>query len=169
MKHHSPLAGLYDRFTPRERLQLVLQAHARGDETERARLLRACPRRTYECADRTFTAELEAAWWVAETAWTIWREQQAPYQVALDRLGHALDLWHWWLRGYVHGSNDAWHAAGQAGVRFEVEGRDPTDAEIEAIAQDLAAEYLPAELFASVDAQLALLKAVPVGLVVCHA
>jgi hypothetical protein len=37
MKLSGALMGLYDQFTPRERLQLVLQAHARGDETERAR------------------------------------------------------------------------------------------------------------------------------------
>jgi hypothetical protein len=44
MKRGGALPGLYDRFSPRERLQLVLQAHARGDETERARLLLTCPR-----------------------------------------------------------------------------------------------------------------------------
>jgi hypothetical protein len=49
-------------------------------------------------------------------------------------------------------------------VRFDVEGHEPTDAELEAIAQDIAAEHIPIVLLAAVDIQLALLKAVPEGL-----
>jgi hypothetical protein len=86
------------------------------------------------------------------------------YEAALTRGEHYLDLMCWWLRGYIHGNNDAWTAAGQHGVRLDVDGREPTDAEIEAIAMELAGENLPAELLTSVDAQLALLKAVPLGL-----
>lgn len=47
-------ARLYDNFRPQERLVLVLEAMARGDETEADRLRHACPRKTYTGPDAAF-------------------------------------------------------------------------------------------------------------------
>ena len=47
-------ARLYENFRPRERLVLVLEAMARGDEAEADRLRHACPRKTYTGPDAAF-------------------------------------------------------------------------------------------------------------------
>ena len=49
------IARLYDQLNPRERLALVLEARARGDETEEQRLRSTCPRRVYSMPDAAFT------------------------------------------------------------------------------------------------------------------
>ena len=49
------IARLYDQLTPKERLALVLEAKARGDETEEQRLRSTCPRRVYSMPDAAFT------------------------------------------------------------------------------------------------------------------
>ena len=46
--------GLYEQFKPEERLTLLLEALARGDEAEVDRLLRSCPRKDYRCPDAEF-------------------------------------------------------------------------------------------------------------------
>ena len=48
------IARLYDQLNPKERLALVLEAKARGDETEEQRLRSACPRRVYSMPDAAF-------------------------------------------------------------------------------------------------------------------
>ncbi len=60
------LARYYDALTPQERLVLLLQARARGDEREAERLLRTCPRRRYSQREVAFTIRvmmLEAIVW----------------------------------------------------------------------------------------------------------
>jgi hypothetical protein len=47
----NPLAKLYDRLTPRERLPLLIAAAARGDDTEAQRLADAAPRACYGLPD----------------------------------------------------------------------------------------------------------------------
>jgi hypothetical protein len=47
-------ASNYDQLTPKERLNLVIQAAARGDEAEVARLHTTCPRRNYVELDSFF-------------------------------------------------------------------------------------------------------------------
>jgi len=52
------LARYYDALTPQERLVLLLQARARGDEREEERLLRSCPRRHYSMREAAFTVRV---------------------------------------------------------------------------------------------------------------
>ena len=47
-------AGLYDHFSPQERLVLLLEAMARGDEAEARRLRSSCPRKDYRGPDAAF-------------------------------------------------------------------------------------------------------------------
>ena len=50
-----PLTHLYDRFTPTERVQLLLAALARGDELELGRLQQTCPWKFYRQRDAAYT------------------------------------------------------------------------------------------------------------------
>jgi len=52
------LARYYDALTPQERLVLLLQARARGDEREEERLLRSCLRRHYSMREEAFTVRV---------------------------------------------------------------------------------------------------------------
>jgi hypothetical protein len=56
MANHTVPGGgkLYDQFAPRERLVLLLEAMARGDDAETLRLRRSCPRKTYTGPDAAF-------------------------------------------------------------------------------------------------------------------
>jgi hypothetical protein len=51
------LAKLYGHLTPRERLPLIMAAHARGDEAERDRLVRSAPCVGYSVPDHYGLAE----------------------------------------------------------------------------------------------------------------
>jgi hypothetical protein len=55
-----PLAKSYDKLNPRERLQLVLAAHARQDAADVDRLLEACAMKTYRMRDASFGDAYEA-------------------------------------------------------------------------------------------------------------
>ncbi|MDB5328917.1 MAG: hypothetical protein JWP03_68 [Phycisphaerales bacterium] len=52
---------LYETFAPKERLVLLLEAKARGDEGETMRLWRSCPRKTYSGPDAAFDDRRELA------------------------------------------------------------------------------------------------------------
>src|SRR5690348_6065451 len=61
-------ARLYATFRPQERLVLVLEAMARGDEAEAERLRHACPRKTYTGPDTAFDDRLHMALDIAAIA-----------------------------------------------------------------------------------------------------
>jgi hypothetical protein len=63
MANHTVPGGgkLYDQFAPKERLVLLLEAMARGDDAETMRLRRSCPRKTYSGPDAAFDDRLELA------------------------------------------------------------------------------------------------------------
>ena len=48
------LKKLYDRLTPEERFNLLIEAVARGDEVECRNLVESCPRLTYEMNDMAY-------------------------------------------------------------------------------------------------------------------
>jgi hypothetical protein len=48
------LTKLYDRLSPEERFKLVIEAIARGDETECRNLVKSCPRVLYEMNDMAY-------------------------------------------------------------------------------------------------------------------
>jgi len=54
------LAKLYDQFTGLERLRLVIEAKARGDEAEVAHLVQSCPRSHYSSGDHSYTVPMRA-------------------------------------------------------------------------------------------------------------
>ncbi|MCW2892952.1 MAG: hypothetical protein JWO75_2441 [Actinomycetia bacterium] len=63
MATHPIIGGgkLYETFAPKERLVLLLEAMARGDDGETMRLRRSCPRKTYTGPDAAFDDRLELA------------------------------------------------------------------------------------------------------------
>lgn len=54
------LIKLYDQFTGLERLRLVIEAQARGDEAEVARLVQFCPRVNYSSGDSAYMVPMRA-------------------------------------------------------------------------------------------------------------
>ena len=54
------LIKLYDQFTGLERLRLVIEAKARGDEAEVAHLVQSCPRANYSSGDNSYTVPMGA-------------------------------------------------------------------------------------------------------------
>ncbi len=55
------LANLYDQLTPEERFKLDVEAMARGDTEESARLVHTCPTRNYQMNEIGFTDRWQAA------------------------------------------------------------------------------------------------------------
>ncbi len=62
------LAKLYDQLTGPERLHLVIEAKARGDEIEVQRLVQSCPRANYNCGDDAYVTPMEATFSLVEAA-----------------------------------------------------------------------------------------------------
>src|SRR4051794_40015637 len=54
MKGDHRLDGGYEKFTAKERFELMIAAEARGDAAEAKRLVRLCPRETCTIADSRF-------------------------------------------------------------------------------------------------------------------
>ena len=52
---------LYEQFAPQERLTLILEALARGDQAEADRLSGSCPRKTYTMRDAAYGERLDTA------------------------------------------------------------------------------------------------------------
>ena len=61
MANAASSAAAYERFQPTERLVLLLEAMARGDQAEVERVRRTCPRRTYSQIDAAFQDRYELA------------------------------------------------------------------------------------------------------------
>ena len=55
------LAKFYDRLTPEERFKLLIEAIARGDETECRNLEKSCPRLVYEMNDAGYQDRVRAS------------------------------------------------------------------------------------------------------------
>jgi hypothetical protein len=62
------LAKLYDQLTGIERLRLVIEAEARGDDAEVDNLVRSCPRKHFSCGDDAYTVPLKATWELVQAA-----------------------------------------------------------------------------------------------------
>lgn len=52
---------VYPAITPDERFKLTMEAEARGDEEERKRLVKSCPKKDYRMNDAAFTNRIDAA------------------------------------------------------------------------------------------------------------
>jgi hypothetical protein len=55
------LTKLYDRFTPEERLRLMIESLARGDDEDTGRLIDSCPVKDYIQKDNAFVVPVKAA------------------------------------------------------------------------------------------------------------
>src|SRR4051794_26976328 len=75
---------LYDRFTPQERVALMLEAWARADTAEAGRLRESCPVRTYEATDAAFTDRMELSF-----------DKLAVVCIELSQYAGRLHLLHW--------------------------------------------------------------------------
>lgn len=134
---------LYERLTPEERFRLALEAMARDDEQEMRRLAESCPKKTYAIRDPAFTDLVDASRYLAFGFSLLWLDAYRLYlvlQAAAEAYFDALSLFTW---GYVLGANNAWKRAGKESVLFDVEGREPTDAELREVGLAAAIEGFP--------------------------
>jgi hypothetical protein len=60
------VAKFYDQLNGGERLRLVIEALARGDEMEVQRLVQSCPRRQYRGGDDTYAAPMRATFYLVQ-------------------------------------------------------------------------------------------------------
>lgn len=124
---------LYERLTPWERFLLTLESMARDDEQEMRRLAESCPKKIYTIRDPEFTDLIDASRYLAFGFSLLWIDAYRRY-LALEAAAKAyLDTLSFFVWGYVLGANNAWKRAGKEGVLFDVEGREPTNAELREI------------------------------------
>jgi hypothetical protein len=119
------LGGVYDRLTPEERLQLVLEAAARRDETEVERLANTCQRYRYTFVrnDPAFADRLRASRQITLCVCLMLMEVSAKlmviraYQECATLLVGSLasEVDRGFLRGWEAGCDHAWQCGGMAG------------------------------------------------------
>jgi hypothetical protein len=85
------LAKLYDQLTPRERLQLIMAAGARGDQAEQKHLSASAPKETYEVPNYYGLAKAL---------------KEAGYFHLLTLLDLAANFWQWWGLWMSYGLRD---------------------------------------------------------------
>ncbi len=118
------LGGVYDLLAPEERLQLVLEAATRQDQTEVERLAGTCPRYRYTFvrSDPAFTERLQASRQIAICVCLMLMEILAKLTVirvsqeCVALLGRSLvtELDRAYARGWNAGCDHAWLSAGMA-------------------------------------------------------
>jgi hypothetical protein len=162
------LGGVYDRLTPEERFQLVLEAAARRDETEVEKLANTSPRYRYTFVrnDPAFTDRIRAGKQIAVCVCLMLVQNLAKLMVirtSQDWLAFfvrslANEFERGYLGGWEAGCEYAWLSAGNTGPfpwrekgalghradedagALAGEGLNDDDAELEAIAEALATE-----------------------------
>jgi len=119
------LGGVYDRLTPEERFQLVLEAAARRDETEVERLASTCQRYRYTLAgyDFAFTDRLRASRQItfnvclrltqASAKLMVIRTSQEYLALLVRSLVTEFDRGY--LMGWEAGCDHAWQSVGMSG------------------------------------------------------
>ncbi len=162
------LGGVYDRLTPAERAQLVLEAAARQDETEVERLAGTCPRyrRTSTGNDPAFAERIKASRQITLCVCLVLMEISAKLKLItisqeyMTLLSRSLftEFDRGYLRGWGAGCDHAWQSAGMAGPfpwrdssalgqragevagALAAENTDGDDAELEEASEALAIE-----------------------------
>jgi hypothetical protein len=119
------LGGVYDRLTPEERFQLVLEAAARRDETEVERLVNTSPRYKYTFIqnDLAFASCLRACRQITICVCLMLMEILAKlsvirtYQECVGLLSRSLVIEYerGYRSGWVAGCEHTWLSAGKAG------------------------------------------------------
>ena len=127
------LGGVYDRLTPEERAQLVLEAAARQDETEVERLADTCPRYRYTSVrnDPTFADRILASRQIVFCVCLMLTQMLAKlmvirtYQECMAILSTSLgnEFDRGFHKGWKVGCEHAWRSASMA-ESFQSEGDD---------------------------------------------
>lgn len=81
MKRISPL--VYENLTPKQRVVACVEALSRGDENERLRLIRSCPKLTYVQSDARFSEAMEGLMCLAMAVEADLKEYVLRYLIAL--------------------------------------------------------------------------------------
>lgn len=137
---------LYEKLTYKERLSAFLEALAREDHEECERLVRTCPRKTYSMVDADFGDLVDGTRDIAIAFTILWLDARNRYLTVEAAAKAYLDAVAFFIKGYVQGANNTWRQAGKEGVPFDVEGREPTDEELEEIGLAGAAVSFPEEV-----------------------
>lgn len=159
--HRNDPARFYDRLTPRERFELVLDAMARGDTDEVHRLAESCPRKTYLMGDMQYNALLDASRRAAIIFTNVWLESLRRYCEAKTKLDGYARATSCFVGGFVHGVNRAWKAAGKKGG---IDERKPLREVAEELGMIPAIDRVPDELETGYRAAAGQLKGVYQGL-----
>lgn len=117
------LGKLYDRFDPDERLRLVLEAAARGDEKDIKRLRDTCPLETYRAIDIAFSDRISGSLKMAmmlcqllAPSLTELRTLAAFREVLSYAFDHCINKVRLaYVIGHETGASGAWKAAGKKG------------------------------------------------------
>ena len=143
------LGGIYDRLTPEERFQLVLEAAARKDEPEVERLTGTCPRYRYTSvrndlafADRVrtsrqITISVAMTLMVILAKLTVIRTYQECMAILSTSLVNEFDRG--FHKGWKVGCEHAWLSAGMAGPFPWRDSSDPGQEAVE-VAEALAGD-----------------------------
>ncbi len=147
MKANGGLKRLYDRLKPEERFRLALEALARDDEEELDRLGRTCPRKTYSQIDAEYLDLLEASSRVADQFAILWLATVLDYDLSIAAEFGYIGRIQNFVKGYALGANATAKRARPSGrVPFDVDGREPTDEELDEIGFAAAVDGFPKRL-----------------------
>jgi len=119
----SGFGRFYDRFTPRERLNLVLDAMTRGDNDEVRRLGESCPRKTYVMGDMQHTELLDASRAAAVVFTLSWQPSYHACHRSMMNFRLQRLVLGGILVGYIWGANAVWNAAGKKGRLYSLDRR----------------------------------------------
>lgn len=137
------LTKLYNKLTHTERFRLTLDALARDDEVEAERLAGTCPHGVYKMKDTDFTGLLEGSLKVILVFNCLWSEAYYGYIIADQSLKYHLESLQGVIKHYVTGANQNWNESNNRKPPFDIEGREPTEKEINEIALMGALEKIP--------------------------
>lgn len=161
----SDLTRYYDRLDPDERFRLSLDAMARMDADELARLRRTCPRRHYSMIDPAFLNRLEAAERIATRFAILWlhftRALRLVEMIAEEYRSSMAMFTH----GYTLGHDDGWHSASREHEHAVHVGRSPAIDQLDGITRDFSSESLPEPLNAVYQTRIRELKSLYLGLI----
>lgn len=137
---------MYDKLTPQERFRLVLEALARDDEVEAERLAETCPKEIYKMKDTNFTDLLDGSLKVILVFNCLWTEAYYGYIIAEQAFNSHLESIQGVIKQFVTRTNHSWDESNKGIPPFDIEGRVPTEKEVDEIAMVGALETIPDSL-----------------------
>ncbi len=153
------LDKFYDTFSSDERLKLALAAQIRGDQQELKRLWNTCPQKIYSLPEAEFDEKMEGILLLAKSVLTQLLLTEKDLQIIMISTKWYIRYITATVENYARGANNAWKRLGQRGkIPFDVDGREPTDEELESIGLAAALEELPGPLIRQREEIIAELK-----------